>query len=363
MAVDRNFPLRVCNHRWYFSYDTDVNHELPPILASLRSPPVLISRGNASAGGPAAGWVAAMRRDLAAVAEPYLFHIMDDDALPVPISPVAVEAVVRLAAHLGAATVGLNRPMVGYWRTDPAVSRLGEGTLPSLIAANLPGAVWKASGSTRFAVQQSFALWSTSALLATMAPFGGQSTPADWEQGWNNWGWRDRTGRNAAHAPNAAHSPNASHAWLRASAYAIDFDDARRSGLEVVADVGHRGLIKAGWAACCWVHQATRLSLRGDSHSVARLGLRAVQEGQGTPTQCKVAEGHTFLSNPAYAMCRHVPLGATGTVHRQPRCNCDLCKRCHCHNPDGAPPSIYTYLPSRNHLAGQRKRRKINLNA
>ena len=107
LQIDRFFPLSVCSSRWYFSYDTDDGDILPPILAKLYSPPVLIRRGIARNEGEVSSWSEAMLVDLNQVEEEYVFHVMDDLAIPDPLDADTMGSLVRAAAELGAANVGL----------------------------------------------------------------------------------------------------------------------------------------------------------------------------------------------------------------------------------------------------------------
>ena len=90
LQIDRFFPLSVCSGRWYFSYNTDDGNSLPPILAKLYSPPVLIRRGSAES----ETWSEAMLADLGEVKEQYVFHVMDDLAIPDPLDADTMASVV-----------------------------------------------------------------------------------------------------------------------------------------------------------------------------------------------------------------------------------------------------------------------------
>ena len=363
VTADLHWPHDVCQGAWYFSYDRDTLGQLPPILARLRHRPRLIRRAIDTQ------WVEAMRADLRAIRERYVFHVMDDSVIPDALPARAVRSVVELAASLNAAVLGLSPSMLPFWREDRAVVRLrwplaGEGV-----------SVLHASPHTRYVAQQGFSLWETAALLRTLTdpPFGTGAvgnSHRDWELGWNEW----RSGRETNLAPPArlwarrTVIPNRTRgvdavarrvassvaaADLRHRAYALDLGSGAPAVLRAlhgVLDAGHGGQIKGGLCACAWIRAVTSSLpslMEGEvsAEAIAAAGDRHSRRAMGLPldtssSHATVRNGTGWLKDPSYAFCRAPSQLLFADLERS-GCACDgtVCRRCWCgkHQPAEVP--------------------------
>lgn len=283
-----------------------------------------------------------MRADLAVISQRYVFHMMDDSAMPDALPVHAVRSVVELAAALNASVLGLNPSMLPFWTQDSAVTRLevpwalaGEGVT-----------VLRGSPHTRYVAQQGFALWETAALLRTLSdpPFGNGglgNSHRDWERGWNEW---RRRGSHAASAVARIVAASVAAADLGSRSYALELGSgapAELRALHGVLDVGHGGLIKGGLCACAWVRTVTSSSLmRRDDRSAAAMtaaGERHSAQAMGlspktwSRSHAAVRNGTGWLGDPDYAFCR-APSPLLFADHERSGCRCDgtVCRRCSC---------------------------------
>jgi len=312
--------------------------------------------------------------------ERYVFHVMDDSAIPDAVPARAVRSVVELAASLNASVLGLSASMLPFWREDRAVVRL---SVPWWPLAGEGVSVLHASPHTRYVAQQGFSLWETAALLRTLSdpPFGTGAVGGshrDWELGWNEWrssrretSWPPRCNLVASASPARlsplrAVRPNRTRgvdavarrvassvaaADLRFRAYALDLGSgapAELRALHRVLDVGHGGQIKGGLCACAWIRAVTSSLMGGEGSAapIAAAGDRHSRRAMGLPpdtssSHATVRSGTGWLEDPGYAFCR-APSPLLFADHERSGCACDgtVCRRCWCgkHQPAAVAP-------------------------
>jgi len=256
VTLDRHFPPGLCD--LHFSYGT-ADVEVRAILNGLQQPFTLIRRGD---GDQLLGWSGALLKDLERLtAYRWIFHLMDDAIIPDPISRFSISTVLDVARRRNASTIALYRRTLNFWhrmRGNHTQGAADHVSLPlalvdTAVVASAPGvysaldfyrASIRKSALSSLVVQQNFALWRRDALAWTLREAGDQAGPHQWEARFSGfWQLHEWPGSSQALA-----------VWYRG----LD-------GMLGVEDIGHRGRIKEGFAACAWIRAATRVGLSPDS--------------------------------------------------------------------------------------------------
>lgn len=274
--VARHFPPRLCD--LYFTYDA-ADAEARSAIDGLSQPFMLIRRGEAGRSAP--GWSGSLRSDLSLLREvhryAWVFHLMDDAVIPDPIERSTLLSVLDVAERHNASSITLYPRALHFWSVSgctPAYTvnvSSSHGTSATLD-------FHRPAAHSRIVFSQNFALWRPEVLEWTLASVGNGTSPTGWE------------GVFSAKAP----TPYVSQA-LGVSYRGAD-------AVMGVEDIGHHGLVKAGWSTCTWIRAAERLGvsvnelpidpsvhLQHSGYSFCGLA-DAIEDGayflRGTPDRC-----------------------------------------------------------------------------
>ena len=251
LAVDQHLPP-LCHT--FFSYDS-ADEDAQLAVRGTHHPISLLRRGSLPAaashtglaGHDQPGWSGAILSDLEKLSDHrWVFHIMDDAAIPDPIHDASLRAVLDTAQAQNASTVSLYGRSFGFWdlkganpvhATKPAA---GEGVRLDF---------FRATPHSKLVIQQNFALWRRDALIQTLHRVGSNVSPRTWEEQLER----------LSPARRETAWPDIHKALVVAEA--AGYKDA----LLGVEDVANGGRIKDGMSRCAWIRLADRLGLARDS--------------------------------------------------------------------------------------------------